>query len=430
MKKSIKRKTACMAAVFLAILAGMTVLFFIKMDSSSESLEYREQVLVLNEIEKRTEIEGESPAKEQIANMQEKLRRMEGAGLKREEVKTVLGMGGICGIFIILIFIYIYNRILRPFEELEAYASEIAKGNLEVELPYHRTNLFGAFTWAFDHMRREIIKARACEQEAIENNKTVIATLSHDIKTPIASIRAYAEGLEANMDHSPERRNRYVSVIMRKCDEVTKLTNDLFLHSISDLEKLQMNMESVELGSFLSEVLEGLNQQIGDSSSKKAGSKIGESGRTEGSKIEENDRTEGREEQMDIVKVVGELPKFIVKADRKRLEQVLENVITNARKYAPGTGISLWVEVDEQEEADEPEEEMCRIHIKDGGKGILPEDMPFVLEKFYRGKNTKDQPGAGLGLYIVDYIMKQMGGKVELKNSSNGLEVVLFLKTS
>lgn len=407
MKKSIKRKTACMAAVFLAILAGMTVLFFIKMDSSSESLEYREQVLVLNEIEKRTEIEGESPAKEQIANMQEKLRRMEGAGLKREEKKTVLGMGGICGIFIILIFIYIYNRILRPFEELEAYASEIAKGNLEVELPYHRTNLFGAFTWAFDHMRREIIKARACEQEAIENNKTVIATLSHDIKTPIASIRAYAEGLEANMDHSPERRNRYVSVIMRKCDEVTKLTNDLFLHSISDLEKLQMNMESVELGSFLSEVLEGLNQQIG-----------------------ENGRTEGREEQADIVKVVGELPKFTVKADRKRLEQVLENVITNAGKYAPGTGISLWVEVDEQEEADEPEEEMCRIHIKDGGKGILPEDMPFVLEKFYRGKNTKDQPGAGLGLYIVDYIMKQMGGKVELKNSSNGLEVVLFLKTS
>ena len=209
------------------------------------------------------------------------------------------------------------------------------------------------------------------------------------------------------MDHSPERRNRYVSVIMRKCDEVTKLTNDLFLHSISDLEKLQMNMESVELGSFLSEVLEGLNQQI-----------------------EENDRTEGREEQADIVKVVGELPKFTVKADRKRLEQVLENVTINAGKYAPGTGISLWVEADEQEEADEPEEEMCRIHIKDGGKGILPEDMPFVLEKFYRGKNTKDQPGAGLGLYIVDYIMKQMGGKVELKNSSNGLEVVLFLKTS
>lgn len=415
MKKSIKRKTACMAAVFLAILAGMTVLFLVKMNNRSESLEYREQVLALNEIEKLTEVDGESPAKEQIANLQEKLRQIEGAGLKGEETKTVLGMGGICGLFIIIVFIYIYYRMLRPFEELETYASEIAKGNLEVELPYHRANLFGAFTWAFDHMRREIIKARACEQEAIENNKTVIATLSHDIKTPIASIRAYAEGLEANMDHSPERRSRYVSVIMRKCDEVTKLTNDLFLHSISDLEKLQINMESVELRSFLQEVLEGMNQQIGEDDRTEGGSKTGESSRIEGG---------GREGQKDMLKVVGELPQLTIKADRKRLEQVLENVITNAGKYAPGTGISLWVDADKQEA------EMCRIHIKDGGAGILPEDMPFVMEKFYRGKNTKNQPGAGLGLYIVDYVMKQMDGRVELRNSSEGLEVVLVLKTS
>ena len=56
--------------------------------------------------------------------------------------------------------------------------------------------------------------------------------------------------------------------------------------------------------------------------------------------------------------------------------------------------------------------------------------MPFVFEKFYRGKNIENQPGAGLGLYIVSYIMEQMDGKVELKNGSDGLEVILFLKTS
>ena len=99
----------------------------------------------------------------------------------------------------------------------------------------------------------------------------------------------------------------------------------------------------------------------------------------------------------------------------------MENIITNARKYAPGTGIHLWLE---------QEQEGCQIHIKDGGTGILPEDMPFIFEKFYRGKNIENQPGAGLGLYIVDYIMKQMDGKVELKNSGDGLEVILFLKTS
>lgn len=71
-------------------------------------------------------------------------------------------------------------------------------------LNYERSNYFGEFTWAFDSMRREITKARSCEREATENNKTVIATLSHDIKTPISSIRAYAEGLEANLDNTPE----------------------------------------------------------------------------------------------------------------------------------------------------------------------------------------------------------------------------------
>ena len=390
MKKNIKRKTACVAAVFLVILAVIAGLCLWKIEEREERKDYRKQVLALNEIEKLTEENGESPAKEQIADMQEELRQLEGDGRKEQEQKMILAIMGVCAVFVVIVFLYIYWVILRPFEELEEYATEIAKGNMEVELHYHRTNLFGAFTWAFDHMRREIIKARACEKEAIENNKTVIATLSHDIKTPIASIRAYAEGLEANMDTSVERKNRYLSVIMKKCDEVTNLTNDLFLHSLSDLEKLQINSEAVELKGFLAEVLEGMGQQ-------------------------------SKHEDYQEIQVVGEVPNINVQADRKRFEQALENIITNARKYAPGTGIHLWVE---------QEHETCQIHVKDGGTGILPEDMPFVLEKFYRGKNIENQPGAGLGLYIVDYIMKQMDGKVELKNSSEGLEVILSLKTS
>lgn len=391
MRKSVKRKTACIAAVFLAILASITGLYFVKIQDREENHSYRKQILELNEIEKLTEIDGKSPAKEQISNMQENLRQMEGEGQKEEEQKMVLQIFGICALFIACVCIYLYIVMLRPFEELEKYATEIAKGNLEVELPYHRTNLFGAFTWAFDHMRREIIKARACEKEAIENNKTVIATLSHDIKTPIASIRAYAEGLEANMDRSPERRNRYLSVIMKKCDEVTKLTNDLFLHSLSDLEKLQITSEEIALKPFLKEVLEGMGQQ------------------------------EKITSETEKIQMIGEISQINIWADRKRLGQVLENLITNARKYAPGTPIRLWIE---------QEENQCQIHVKDGGKGIPPEDVPFVFEKFYRGKNIENQPGAGLGLYIVSYIMEQMDGKVELKNGSDGLEVILFLKTS
>ena len=133
--------------------------------------------------------------------------------------------------------------ILLPFDKMEIFAGKIAQGNFDFPLNFERSNYFGAFTWAFDSMRKEITKARSCEREAIENNKTVIATLSHDIKTPIASIRAYAEGLEANLDSTYEKRMKYLSILMRKCDEVSKLTNDLFLHSLADLDKLKIKMK-------------------------------------------------------------------------------------------------------------------------------------------------------------------------------------------
>ncbi|MDE7016457.1 MAG: sensor histidine kinase, partial [Lachnospiraceae bacterium] len=72
-------------------------------------------------------------------------------------------------------------------------------------------------------------------------------------------------------------------------------------------------------------------------------------------------------------------------------------------------------------------EERCEIHIRDYGRGILPEDMPFVTQKFYRGKNVKEQQGSGLGLYIVSYIMERMNGGMALINHSNGLEAMLWL---
>ncbi len=131
-------------------------------------------------------------------------------------IYVFLIMSGISILFLFVVFGYIYKAILCPFEKMKKFAEKVAQGNFDIPLNYERSNYFGEFTWAFDSMRREITKARACEKEAIDNNKTVIATLSHDIKTPIASIRAYAEGLEANLDTSIEKRYQYLAVLIKK----------------------------------------------------------------------------------------------------------------------------------------------------------------------------------------------------------------------
>ena len=258
-------------------------------------MEKEEQIIATNEIEKLIEMGEYEQASLKTTELQQQIR---GDDKIRNTNHQIFWLCGICLVFLFIVFGFVYVSILRPFDKLQNFAEKIAQGNFDVPLNYERTNYFGQFTWAFDCMRKEITKARSCEREAIENNKTVIATLSHDIKTPIASIRAYAEGLEANLDSTLERREKYLRVLMRKCDEVSKLTNDLFLHSLSDLDKLKINLEEFEIVECVQEAVEEMAAEQGD--------------------------------------LIFEKPGFqmMVQADKNRLVQIMENLINNGRKYA------------------------------------------------------------------------------------------------
>ncbi len=337
------------------------------------------QIVALNEIEQLAKMGEYEKVADKVDILQNDISKAQ-ADTGISEGNIVL-MGVVSIIFLFVVAGYVYFSILRPFDKMKAFADEIACGNFDIPLDYERSNYFGEFTWAFDSMRREITKARSCEKEAIENNKTVIATLSHDIKTPIASIRAYAEGLEANLDATPEKRARYLNVLMRKCDEVSKLTNDLFLHSISDMDKLKISTEKTEICEFI-----------------------------------ENAVMEIAAEQNDIV-FNGNGNRAMVSIDRNRMLQITENLINNARKYAK-TAIDIAITT---------EDDMVKIHFHDYGEGIADEDIPFIFDKFYRGKNCGNEQGSGLGLYIVKYVVEQMNGKVMLYNHSKGLEVVVSL---
>lgn len=374
---------------FIAVLTLLMAFFLNYRIKHNTKIDRREDVVALNEIKELTNIallKKDTKTYSQLENainlLQQKMLN-QSEGMNHTSIFQMLLLFYIMILlFLIIVFTYIYRVVIRPFDKLSQFANEVASGNFDLPLLYERTNLFGAFTWAFDNMRREIKKARACEKEAIENNKTVIATISHDIKTPIASIRAYAEGLEANMDSNPERRKRYLSVIMSKCDEVSKLTNDLFLHSLSNLEMLKMNLESCEAKNIVINIIQGIKG--------------------------ENDRVQMKNEMMDC----------FLHVDIRRLEQVFENIISNCMKYSKGSQIDITF-------YKKAEEFHC--HIRDYGSGIASEDMPFIFEKFYRGMNTLEQPGSGLGLYIVKYIMEQMDGSVKLINHKDGLEVILIL---
>ena len=111
-----------------------------------------------------------------------------------------------------------------------------------------------------------------------------------------------------------------------------------------------------------------------------------------------------------------------VLADPDRLLQCVENLISNAGKYA-----DTKVEVSlERNDSGKKNGEIV-ICIRDFGSGIPDEDMPFIFDKFYRGHNHGSKPGSGLGLYIVQYLMTQMDGEIELQNRPDGLRARLIL---
>ena len=379
-----KRKIFGIISFFVVVNVLVTLLFAYWQKPIAVDDFYANLIIGLNEIDQlivNTEIDNQDimVIEDKITTLQNDIRSQ--VAITNDNTPIYYLLINIFCIFIV--FLYIYIAMIRPFDKMELYAKAVAEGNFDTPLAYERANYFGAFTWAFDHMRREIKKARTAEQEAIENNKTVIATFSHDIRTPIASIRAYVEGLEANMDSTIEKRTRYTKVIIKKCDEVARLTDDLFLHSISDLDRLRILPEKVELSSFLLEVLKEL-----------------------------------KNEQNDLDFEIELLNKeIIVEIDRGRFQQVIENIINNARKYA-NTTISINLLINENQ---------VEVTFQDYGNGIADEDIPFIFQKFYRGKNSKEVKGSGLGLYIAKYIMNKMNGDIKLQNTNMGLNVKLYL---
>lgn len=375
-----KNKLVFVAALFLLAVIFLSGGFYLSSKGANTDDERSEYIVALNEISRLNASENYELVNEKINVLQEDIRN------KEEPQSGVSALPILCGVSILIfsaMFGYIYFAILRPFEKMKDFATKISMGDFDVPLNYERSNYFGEFTWAFDSMRNEITKSRASEKEAIENNKTVIATLSHDIKTPIASIRAYAEGLSANLDSTYEKREKYLSVITKKCDEVSRLTDDLFLHSISDLDKLKLTPETIEICAFTESVINEISA-----------------------------------EQEDVIFRKPDFTAF-VNADKNRFTQLCENIINNARKYAK-TNIEVFFTI---------ENENIILHFRDHGKGIPDENMPFIFDKFYRGNNCGSEQGSGLGLYIVKYIAEKMGGNVILQNHAVGLEVKIILPT-
>ncbi len=273
-------------------------------------------------------------------------------------------------------FFYMRRTVIKPFHKLKGFAERIAGGNLDIPLEMDRQNLFGAFTESFDIMRSELKKARMAEARANASKKELVAKLSHDIKTPVASIKAASEVGAARTSDEKNREN--YEQIVRKADQINTLVTNLFSATLEELQELSVTPSELESGE-LRDLLENADYLHRA--------------------------------------VIPPVPACLLFADRLRLQQVFDNLFANSYKYA-NTNIQVTVCI---------KDNYLTVSVEDSGGGIDEPELPLLKEKFRRGSNTKDIEGAGLGLYISDYCMKEMQGRLDIENGADGLKATVCI---
>lgn len=270
----------------------------------------------------------------------------------------------------IMVLVYVYQKVLKPFQDMSNLSYELAKGNLSMPVKEEKSKMFGHFLWGMNMLREKLEDNKEKELAFQKERKTLILSLSHDIKTPLSSIELYSKALSENLYDTQERKDKALQGIIRNVKEIKGYVDEIVTASREDFLNLEVSMGEY----YLSEVM----------------------------KVTEN----YYKDKLSVIHTefqVDEISECLVKGDKDRMVEVLQNVMENAIKYGDGKSIRISF----------GEEEDCKlVHIENSGCNLKKEELPNIFDSFYRGSNSNDVKGSGLGLYICKILMRKMDGEI------------------
>ena len=282
--------------------------------------------------------------------------------------------------------IYIDQKVLKPFNKLSNYSSELAKGNLSTPMKEEKNKNFGKFVWGMDMLRETLETNKKNELKLQKDKKTLILSISHDIKTPLSAIKLYSKALKEDIYDTPEKKKDALEGIDKNVLEIEKHVSDIVNASREDFLNLTVHMSELYLNDLIA-------------------------------KIEILYKEKFMTLHTDFN--IAPFDNCLIKGDADRLEEVLQNILENAIKYGDGRYVNI--KIDE-------EEGYKLIEITNSGCSIKEEELPHLFDSFYRGSNAEKKDGSGLGLYIAKNLMKMMGGDVFTKINNDEFVVVTVVK--
>jgi two-component system phosphate regulon sensor histidine kinase PhoR len=220
--------------------------------------------------------------------------------------------------------------------------------------------------------------------------KDFVANVSHELKTPVTSIKGFTETLLDGAMNNQETLEAFLSIILKESDRLQSLILDLLELSKIEQQGFQLSIQKLDLRLLLEEVITIIN----------------------GKAVEKDMR----------LKFFCKLEKVFIEGDADRLKQVFINLIGNAINYTPREGEVTVILLDNGENV--------RIHVKDSGVGIEKEEIPRIFERFYRvdRARSRNSGGTGLGLAIVKHLVEAHQGTISVRSElGKGSEFIIEL---
>ncbi len=292
---------------------------------------------------------------------------------------------GIATSIILLGFLVYYfsqtiaRQILIPLEELNEATKNIAEGNLDYEIDYCDDNELGRFCDAFETMRLKLKQSLEKQSQYENSRKELIASISHDLKTPITSIQGYIEGLIDGIPKDVTTYNKYLEIIKDKAIKLNHLIDDLFYFSKLELDRLNIDKKEFQSSNVFEEILKPIELEF---------------------------------EQIEQELIIDRsIPNVKIKIDKNRIIQVVDNIVKNAREFIDEDGyVKISFEVIDN---------YFKVSISDNGVGIRKEDKSKLFNKFFRGEKSRSRKfgGTGLGLAICREIIESHNGKIGVESN-------------
>ncbi len=293
---------------------------------------------------------------------------------------------GVCFLLVAAVLVFIRRSVLKPFSEFTDLPFQLAKGNLFVQLPEHKSRWFGRFTWAVQMLRDSLELSRRHELEAQRDKRLLLLSLSHDIKTPLSAIKLSAEALSRGLYSDPQKQHDTAVLISKRAAEIEALMAQIRDAANEDLIKFEVHNGEV----FLDSVLDSIKPQIA-----------------------------AKLEPFGTEFIVEDHSDCLILCDPDRLAECILNLIVNAMKYGDGKRIAFSFS----------DEEDCRLMtVSNTGCTLPPEELQDIFDSFKRGSNVGNAEGSGLGLYICRKLMTLMDGEAFAEIENGEFKVTLVIR--